>query len=280
MEKREIRDHGLIGTYFSVDSLAPCVIVLGGSSGGLNEKRAEELSEWGFNTLALAYFAAEHLPPSLNQIPLEYFETAIHWAKKQAPAIALWGTSRGAEASLILGTLFPDLIQAIAAHVPSSVVYGALDDFSLPAWTYKGKPMAPNAPFPWKPLSSGECEKTAISTTPCFLEGMKNKGAYEASAIAVEKIRCPLLLISAQDDQMWPSRDFAEQITERLWQHQSPIFYTHLSYPGVGHAPSQGRAGFHPVLKKWFSFGGHLHDNAFAEEDWMKQTALFFKERL
>lgn len=279
MKKIAVRENGLVGTYFSVGAPST-VIVLGGSSGGLKEGRAEELAKQGFNTLALAYFAAEHLPRNLNQIPLEYFEKGLQWVKKDVSKIGLWGTSRGAELSLILGTLFPDQIQAIAAHVPSSVVYGALDETAFPAWTYRGKPIAPNAPFTTIQSSTGESEKTAIAGTPCFLEGMEDKLAFAASAIPVEKIRCPLLLISAQEDQMWPSTLFAEQITDRLWQHRSPIFYTHLSYPGAGHAPSNGPAGMHPVLKRWFAYGGNPHANAFAAADWVKQTVLFFKERL
>ncbi len=280
MKKIAVREDGLVGTFFSAGTDQAAIIVLGGSSGGLSETRAEELAKQGFNALALAYFGAEHLPKTLNQIPLEYFEKGFRWLNHKVQKIGLWGTSRGAELSLILGTLFPEHIQAIAAHVPSSVVYGALDDPAKAAWIFRGKPIAPNAPFTKTPSSTGECERTAISATSCFLGGMEEKGAFAASAIPVEKIGCPLLLISAQDDQMWPSSLFAEQIADRLHQHQSPIFYTHLSYPGVGHSPSKGVAGLHPVLRRWFAYGGNPHDNAFAAADWTKQTLLFFKERL
>ncbi len=281
MERISVRENGLVGTLFRERRSSSAIIILGGSNGGLPEGRAQELAQHGFTCLALAYFAAESLPPTLNRIPLEYFEKAIRRLQREPgiQRIGLWGTSRGAELALILGSLFSNQIHAIAAHVPSSVVYGTLDEQNLPAWTYHGKPFAPNAPFK-HPFAKGESEISAIVATPCFLGGMEDQKAFAESAIPVEKIRCPLLLISAQDDQMWPSSFFAEQIVSRLSTYRSPISCTHLSYPGVGHAPAKGIAGLHPIMKRWFVFGGNPQDNALAVQDWSKQTTLFFKEAL
>lgn len=282
MKKTPVREDGLVGTLFRKGNPSSAIIVLGGSSGGLSESRAEEMAEQGFAALALAYFAVDSLPPTLNQIPLEYFEKAIERLRKEPEIqrIGLWGGSRGAELSLILGTLFPDQIDAIAAHVPSSVVYGTLDEQGAAAWIYQGKPIAPNAPFFYTQSSSGESESSAIAATPCFLHAMQDKSAFDASAILVEKLRCPLLLISAEDDQMWPSSIFAKQIIDRLTQHKSPIYCSHISYAGVGHAPSKGTAGLHPIMRRWFAYGGNPIDNAHAAADWLKQTVQFFRERL
>ena len=50
------------------------------------------------------------LPPTLSNIPLEYFETAIEWLQHQprldGGRIAVSGTSRGGELSLLLGATF------------------------------------------------------------------------------------------------------------------------------------------------------------------------------
>ncbi len=280
VKKIPIREQGLVGTLFRKGNPSSAVIVLGGSSGGLKEERAEQLAAHGFATLALAYFATESLPATLSQIPLEYFEAAIRFLLADVESVGLWGVSRGAELSLILGTLFPAQIHAIAAHVPSSAVYGVLDGRNQPAWVYRGKPFAPSAPFTYSARASGENAASAIAAAPSFLDSMEDKASFAASAIPVEKIECPLLLISAQDDQMWPSSLFAQQIVDRLSKHNSPIFYIHLSYAGVGHAPEKGAVGFHPVMKRWFAFGGNPVDNAFAARDWVDQTALFFKKCL
>lgn len=282
MKKIPIKEQGLIGTLFSEGEPSSAVIVLGGSSGGLNEMRAERLAEHGFATLALAYFAVESLPPTLKQIPLEYFEVAIQRLRQEpnVKRIGLWGGSRGAELSLILGSLFPDQIDAIAAHVPSSVVYGAFDQENVAAWVYQGKPIAPNAPFSFEEISKASSEEIPIAVTPFFLDSMKNSEAFKASAILVERIRCPVLLISAEDDQMWPSTLFAQQIVDRLREYKSTIDCSHISYPGVGHAPGKGESGLHPILGRRFLYGGNPRENALAAEDWIRQTVHFFKERL
>jgi pimeloyl-ACP methyl ester carboxylesterase len=282
MEKIAIREQGLVGTLFREGKPSSGVIVLGGSSGGCNETRAQELAKEGFAALALAYFAVETLPPTLKSIPLEYFEKAIARLKKEPgiEKVALWGGSRGAELSLLLGTLFPDQISALVAHVPSSVVYGVLEDPGGDAWIYQGKPLLPRAPFQFTGSTTGETEDVPISVTPSFLNGMQDKAAFEAAAIPVEKLKCPLLLISAEDDQMWPSTLFAQQIIDRLHRHRSSISYSHIRYKNVGHAPSKGQMGFHPILKRWFSYGGNATDNAHAAKDWLSKTVQFFKQNL
>ncbi len=274
MKKRAIREKGLVATLFHPQNATSAIIVLGGSSGGIPEARAEALASHGFAALALAYFAAESLPSTLKQIPLEYGETAIDFLRRefQVSRIGLWGGSRGAELALLLAATFPDRIGAVAAYVPTSVMYGALDDLSVPTWTYQGQPLAAPAPLP---LSLPDSD-AIIALTPSFLAGMDDP-AFAAAAIPVEKITCPLLLISAQDDQMWPSSLFAQQIVDRLIAHASPIPVLHLSYPDVGHAPSKGTSGFHPILKRWFAYGGTPSANAFAAQDWHEQTIAFLK---
>jgi hypothetical protein len=76
-----VRDNGLAATLFvpRQDGPYPGLIVLGGSGGGIWEAQAATLAAHGFACLALAYFAYEHLPAHLTNIPLEYFETALTW---------------------------------------------------------------------------------------------------------------------------------------------------------------------------------------------------------
>ncbi|MDE3046881.1 MAG: hypothetical protein KGI83_00870 [Verrucomicrobiota bacterium] len=280
LHKKEIRDQGLMGTLFWTGAPKSAVIVLGGSSGGLPESRAEALAAEGYYALALAYFGVGHLPQRLSQIPLEYFEAALTFLSNFVDQVGLWGISRGAELSLILGTLFPERIDALAAHVPSSVVYGTLDGTSLPAWVYRGEQVAPSAPFALHATAAGDSMESAIATTPSFLASMADPTAFASSAIPVEKLQCPLLLVSAEDDQMWPSTLFAKQIIERLQTFRSPLEVSHIVYPKVGHSPGRGGAGMHPVWKRWFAYGGSPAENAAAAVDWLQQTVSFFKARL
>ena len=280
-----IQEKGLVGALHLPEKQGsfPLVITLGGFRGGCNEVRAEKLCAHGFAAISLAYFGSPGLP-AFQDIPLEYFEQAIAWAYLHPcidlDRIGLWGVSRGAELSLILGALFPSQIKAIVATVPSSAVYGSIVK-EAPAWLLCGQPFRPNAPFFMGQLdpNAGKTAESALALTPYFLEGMKNKIGFEASKIPVEAITCPLLLISGENDLMWPSSVFCEQILERLQAKDASIFRSHFSYPGAGHAISSSDeiVELHPVTKIWFAFGGNARDNALAKADSWEKTLQFFR---
>jgi len=109
IERKEIREHGVVGTFFYPKDMrkGPGVIVLYGSGGGIPETKVELLASHGYATLALGYFGVQGLPEKLERIPLEYFTNAIMWFKLQsqvdAQSVALVGTSRGGELVLIKG---------------------------------------------------------------------------------------------------------------------------------------------------------------------------------
>lgn len=96
MIRRSIRECGLVADLLSDDLISPrpAVIMLGGSEGGKiwsdtpdAVEMLAELVEQGFTVFSLAYFSAESLPPSLANIPLEYFETAFAWLAEQPEVI-------------------------------------------------------------------------------------------------------------------------------------------------------------------------------------------------
>ncbi len=149
VKRTVVHEDGLRGVLFEPNDepLYPAVVMVSGSGGGLNEFRAALLAAHGYAALALAYFNYEDLPSGLVEIPLEYFETAIHWLQKRGSIdperIAFMGGSRGGELSLLLGATFPQ-IRAVVALVPSGYVWGGIDRSGVegkPAWTYRGKPL-------------------------------------------------------------------------------------------------------------------------------------------
>lgn len=292
VQRIDIRENGLVGTLFIPPSEhpLPVIITLSGSNGGLSENRAKLLASNGFSVLALGYFGADGLPSNLQDIPLEYFETAFAWLKEQpnvdSSHIGLYGASRGAELSLILGSFFPDSVQSIVAIVPSSVVYGGLSETPVNAWVYQSKPILPFAPVPQTDFEKGKGEtpENPANTRQSFLEGMKDTAAFTAASIPVENIRCPVLLVSGGDDQMWPSDLYAQQIMDRLEKNHSPINCLHLHYPDAGHGinipnlPIPGPTYYHPISKLWFSMGGSRAADAEASADsWEKITTFFHK---
>jgi dienelactone hydrolase len=290
----DVREQGLVATLFlpPTPSPPPVIITLSGSNGGLSDSRGKLLASHGFAVLSLAYFGADGLPANLEKIPLEYFESAFAYLKGRpdvdASRVGLYGVSRGAELALLLGAYFPDAVQAIVAMAPSSTVYGTLGDKSIDAWVYQDKPVLPFAPVPPVDFSTeaGKTPEGAISTLQNFLYGMQDTQGYEAAAIPVERIRCPLLLITGGDDQMWPSRLYAEQIIERLQLRHSPIVWQHLHYSDAGHGirmpylPSPEPVYFHPMGQRWFSMGGSRAADAHASADSWDKLVTFFTNTL
>jgi dienelactone hydrolase len=295
VSRRDIRDDGLVATLFRPAGTAPrpAVIAVPGSGGGLAEANAALLASHGFVGLALAYFRAEHLPAQLVEIPLEYFETAIRWlgghdAVRGRP-VGIMGASRGGELALLLGATFP-AVRAVVGNVPSGVVHGGLPAGARPkavkrppAWTYHGKAL----PF----VSSREPEETGDPATPLalaprFLRTLEDRAAVAAAEIPVERIQGPVLLISGQDDQMWPSPALAKIAMDRLARHHHPHPYRHLSYPGAGHLigppgiPATVTSAAHPLDGRVMAYGGSARDNAAAAADSWPKILAFFRDAL
>ncbi len=288
-----IAEEGMIGTFFyqKGKTSAPGIIVVGSSHGGLNETKARILASEGYTTLALAYFGVEGLPRNLENIPLEYFKTAIDWfkAKPQVDAnrVGITGNSRGGELVLILASLFPQEIHAAIAFVPSHMIFAGMPNQDVPAWTWQGQSLAPlvrlDAP---KYLGVFNSASYPIATTPVFLELFKQKSLCEKSEIPVEKIQCPLLLVSSEDDQIWPSYHSSLRIVEKLQESRSSIIYEHVHYPFSGHflsvpyLPACSTSYFHPVINAWFTGGGSPKDDAIASKQAWEKSLSFFKQHL
>ncbi len=273
----------LVGKLFIPEGSGPFpgIIVLGGSSGGLHERRAALLASHGFAALALAYFKTEGLPERLENIPLEYFENSINFMNQHSKVrgVSLMGTSRGGELALLLGTLYP--INKIIAYVPSAATYGGVPDETRPSWTLQGTPL-PIAPFPSRAeIAQNIKQEAPISITPFFLKGMQDQNAFEKALIPVEKITADILLISGEEDAMWPSTHYCNLIMKRL--ENSSIKREHLSYPHAGHTiqppyvPTTRSCTFHPVNDALYELGGTPEATAFANEDSWKKILAFLK---
>lgn len=285
VRREEVRERGLVGTLFLPPGAEPHpgVIVLGGSSGGLREPMAALLASHGSAALALAYFGAEGLPPQLANIPLEYFETALNWMAEH-PSVrgarcAVLGVSRGAELALLLGATFPSVC-AVIAYAPSGVLWGAVGS-SGPAWTYHGEPL-PAAPDRAPPELSDELfARKPLPAAPWYLANLQDEAALEPATIAVERISGPVLLISGEDDQMWPSTLLAERVTQRLAARGFAWPYQHLRYPDAGHLigepwqPTAVNTRRHPTIGVTFAYGGPPAGQAHANANsWAHVLAL------
>ena len=284
--EREVRDQGLVGNLFLPPGPGPhpAMISVTGSSGGNYRPLAALLASHGFATLALGYFRMDGLPPTLVEIPLEYFETAIAWLQRQpavdADFIGVTGMSRGGELSLLLGATFP-AIRAVVAYVPSGVIHGGIGG-ERPAWTYRGQAL-PRLSEDNRAYESDcvDWTKPPIALTPLFESGLRDQAAVARSLIPVERTNGPVLMISGTDDQMWPSTQMSELAMDRFRQHAHRFAFDHLVYEGAGHvigqpyAPTTIRHSVHAVLKTDYAYGGTAEADARAAADsWPKVLAF------
>ncbi len=294
VQQIDVTEDGLVGTLFlpSSDQALPVVITINGSDGGFGKGRAQLLASHGFATFALAYFGEPGLPSRLKSIPLEYFETAFNWLAKQdgidSTRMGIYGTSRGAELSLILGSMFPDAMKAIVAVAPSSVIHRGLSRVPLHAWTYHGRPLAPFAPISgiYQNLWMGQTFENPVTLRQNFLDGMADSMAFAKSSIPVENIKVPLLLVSGGDDMVWPAALYADQILERLKEKNSAISCEHLYYPNAGHTinipnvPQASATYYNRKSRLWFTMGGSPKEYQHASCDSWKKIIAFFQAEL
>jgi dienelactone hydrolase len=283
-----VRERGLVGVayYPPATGPQPAMIVLPGSQGGIPGPagQAGGLASRGYVVLALAYFNAEGLPSLLQNIPLEYFATAVEWLKSQPsvdPArIGILGTSRGGELALLVGSTYPSAFRVVVANVPSSVVWpGLSNDEEVPAWTVNGKPVAGMHGFFTR-------ADLALSGRERFLKRMQDPAAMARAEIPVERIDAPVLLFSGKDDQLWPSDVFAARVAERLKSHHFTHPVEQYAYDHAGHLIARPFAitsdvrqvRLHPISKRPNVAGGTPEGQARANEDsWGRLLAFLDK---
>lgn len=265
----------------------PAVMVITGSGGGAPERTAALLASHGITALALAHFNYPGRPDQLANIPLEYFYTAVDWLRSRtgAPRIGLTGGSRGGEGALLLSAMNPDPFGAVVAGVPSNVRWGGCcspEASAAPAWTWQGEPLDGYR----ESADYGEWqeEDMPVDYVRMFLGGMLDPGE---AVIPVEQIEAPVLMLSGDSDELWPSAVAAEQVLARLRAHNFTYPAEHIAYPGAGHvASSQGLVTslsdrvVHPVTGTEIPLGGTAALNAAAMLDAFARQVAFFKQHL
>lgn len=309
-----IRKNDLVGTLYQPAILdnkkLPALIVLSGSEGGFRDEQAALLASQGYAAFALAYFIPDQthytdlpdaFPSDISKIPLEYFEKAIQFLQQQPNIdpnnIGVIGTSRGGELALLLGSVFSQL-KCVVAYVPNHAVQAAFGpsnhtkDEVAPAWTYGGKAIPC---FPLKVDRVDWFSGKPVVLKNGFLTTSSSKDVKDTSiadacidaVIPVEKINGPLLLISAGDDEMWPSQTMSTLIMKRLQEkgHKYVNDSQHITYEKAGHLimvpwwPTTGQHAIHPVDKVDYAFGGTPQADAHAgSQSWEAIKAFLAKK--
>ena len=291
IQYEEIREKDMTANFYcpSHKTNLPAVIVVTGSEGGIStpDMVSGVLASHGYAALALAYFDMPGLSPILEEIPLEYVEKAIEWLSNHkavdSKRLAMIGTSKGAELTLLSASIFPKIKTVIAAS-PSHVVFQSSnpkeDAQPRSSWTYKGKAL-PYVPFIvtenfYKQFESGFPEH--LEYLPLYEDSLVDKDAIQKALINVEKIKGPILLISGSDDRVWPSTKMAEKVMDRLESFKFPHPYRHLNYEGAGHVVA--RPGYMPWPTPYYVKGGLPAINGQSQTDVWNNILEFLKNYL
>lgn len=268
----------------------PTIVCLGGSEGGLSEGYAALLASHGYVTMALAYFGVDPLPQQLIEIPLEYAVEGIDWLAAQpavdADHLALLGGSKGAELALLLAATYPERIDATVAYKPSSVVWMGLyrspqDNLEGPrsSWTLGGEPL----PFLRGRLTL-DLVKVAVGRPAAlrssYAAALQDSASVAEAVIPVERIQCPVLLISGADDQMWPSAEMGQMVMDRLDKHGASFSHEHLVYEGAGHGIAFPFVPTTQLDSGTMMSGGSAAGTAAANNDAWLETLTFLQETL
>lgn len=219
------------------------LVLFGGSDGyfSLSCLIGEKFAERGMTVLSLAYWNQPGLPDAFEKVPIEPVEKASKWLKENGyEKVGLWGISKGAELALIAGSLFTDLISCVVAVCPINLCCQGIDKakkeklLACSSWSYRGREL----PYAELQYSKGTMLKEMLKYREIRMRSFYEnavENASEAVLIPVENIHGPVLLLSAEHDSMWPAREAAQAMMDRLEKHGFPYAYKHYSYEYGSH---------------------------------------------
>lgn len=260
----------------------PGVLVLhgGGGAGGYERAYAAMLAEHGYAALCADYFRRPGAPDALQGIPLERFGRAAEWLLDREDVggerVGVVGFSRGGEAALLVGAHF-DAVGATVASVPSCYAFPAPSwmegvDAGVASWTLDGEPV----PFVDVDRHVDAEDLDGEGDDPLAGAAMAAKLAVERApdrereraAIPVADVEGPVLLVSGEEDSVWPSSAFAERAATWLRDADHDWAVEHRRYPDAGHAirvPYRFGASDDPETRH--RYGGTNAANATAAAD-------------
>ena len=286
VRRTEVHAAGTVGVVFEPAGRSEhFVVMLGGSSGGIPEAPARRLAENGVCAFALGYFGAPGLPSALVEIPIESLRQGIEWFSRTyagGAAAGLMGISKGAELALVLGAQLGDRINRVVAVAPSHVVwFGVTAPGPDPdrrstrsSWSVGGVPL----PFLACPPDVVPLFSEWGLRTDVFCDASRHEPSeVDAARIAVERSTGPLLLLSGDDDHMWPAASMSDEIVRRMENHGRGDDVTNVVYPGAGHVfllqDFMPRPG--PETGSQYDFGGSFEADNIAGKDAWRHAVSF-----
>lgn len=198
----------------------------------------------GFVAASVAYFGLPGLPKTLENIPVETVGNALSSIAKRDDVdpnrIAIMGISKGGEFALLAASTYPQ-IHAVIAGVPSPFAWQGIAQgpgAAQSSWTQGGKPL----PYVHYGTQMGQVFGAAFAThQPLDLrKGYagamdENTSQVPAAMFHLENIHGPVMMLAADDDQIWDSVAQSQLGMNYLRAHHNAHDDVYLHYPGAGH---------------------------------------------
>ncbi|HEX9105890.1 MAG TPA: acyl-CoA thioesterase/bile acid-CoA:amino acid N-acyltransferase family protein [Longimicrobiales bacterium] len=252
-----VREHGLYGVLYEPpgEGPHPALVALTGSSGGILPFWSL-LAARGYTTLALGWLDLPGTAQQMLEVPVESFDSALAWLRRRTSVdtarMGVIGWSLGGEASLLVASLHPELKAAVVMAGSPVVWEGVLHDTLTNAvlaqptgkstWTRQGAPL-PFATRRWAVLRPGLV--ASPGSAPAVLTPADNHDMYVATmsdsaeiargTMALERSSAAFLLVSARDDETWPSAALSRIAIERLRRAGYARPYEQVVYDVGGH---------------------------------------------
>jgi dipeptidyl aminopeptidase/acylaminoacyl peptidase len=256
------QNHGQVDARFFQDTSEkqPLIVAFGGSGGGMlyaqesSREFREKILSMGYALLTIGYIGTENSQSEIDRVSLDAIYDTIK-SYQSHPLIdgqktALLGFSRGGELVLNLAAGYNDF-DAVVSIVPPNMTmpyrFNRLGLFETSAWTMNGK------------------EIPCISSSSRIRKILRNDGLHTVlseilkddkiagkAEIPVERMNCPVLIISAKNDEVWPSAEMGDLIIKRLQENNYGYYSKHIVIDGGHSDPYQDYDLIVEFLKEHF----------------------------
>jgi len=251
------------------------VLVLSGSSGRVETDRCRLLASHGVAAASIRYFGGPGQPGEARLMPLETFDDVLADLHARYERLVVLGTSWGAQAALLLGTLHPE-IDAVVGISPTYVSWAGLSQErpQRSSWTLRGE-QVPFVPFDDEAIE--QAVKEAYGELPSFCEAYlsaleKYADRVPAATIPVERIAGDVVLVAGGDDALWPSVLFAEAVRRRRTAHDLETIV--VSHPDAGHRVVLPGEPVLPLSQRLAWGGAEEADVELGRRAWPEITAI------
>ncbi len=250
------------------------IVTFGGSDGGSDFDRSVALAKEGYEVVSLFYCGQDNQPASHNNVPLEFFDEFLSYAKANnmdASTLTLVGISKGAELALVLTNYYEE-VDNVILFAPASYVFQGGDMMAkTSSWTFGGEELQyinllPNF-FGVAKLFAPMIINYPVAYRDFQHDMILKADNAEQALIDVSNFDGNIVIFAGEDDKVWPS-DIMGQMIKDAAPEQTEL----IIYPDTGHA-------FLPAVNTLgMANGGTIENNVQAQIDSDARLLEFLEE--